>query len=137
MASSSLARKFVILSGRNCAGSSRLSVSTVGRQAYNGCQFQVVQTRQSHFKTGGRQHPLKPVDPIVTPISDPTLQGEVKYADHLGRQQNHIWSEGELVTAMSNLYHHKPQKISDYLMRGVVSFVGIFVFDSGIRVNKN
>ena len=44
-----------------------------------------------------------------------------KQADHIGRQQNHIWSKDEIDYHLKSLYHHKPVTFSDKVMNGIVS----------------
>ncbi len=44
-----------------------------------------------------------------------------KAADHLGRQQNHIWDREEINERLTTLYQHKPQTLSDKFMNGFVS----------------
>jgi hypothetical protein len=51
-----------------------------------------------HFRVSTTPHPLggkAKVDP------------DKDLGDHIGRQQNHIWSEDELKEKLSKLYHHK------------------------------
>jgi hypothetical protein len=44
-----------------------------------------------------------------------------KAADHLGRQQNHIWSKEEIDNHMNTMYRHKPITISDKIMNTLVN----------------
>lgn len=46
-----------------------------------------------------------------------------KSGDHVGRQQNHIWSAEEIDSELKSLYRHKPVTISDKFMNFVVSFM--------------
>jgi hypothetical protein len=63
-----------------------------------------------HFKASMTKHPLGIVkNPFL--FNSQNAQG-----DHLGLQQNHIWTEGEINERMSVLYHHTPKCLSDHLM---------------------
>eukprot|EP01039_Chlorochromonas_danica_P000384 gene384-417_t len=56
----------------------------------------------------------EPSDLIEKPLDyevDPKL-----HADHLGRQQNHIWTREEIEERLSKKYRHQPKTLSDYLM---------------------
>lgn len=67
-----------------------------------------------HFKQSQKPHPLKP-----TPGRDYETDGRTQ-GDHTGRQQNHIWTEEELDTAMTTLYRHQPKTFSDKVMNKVM-----------------
>ena len=43
--------------------------------------------------------------------------------DHLGRQQNHIWSKEEINDRLQNLYRHQPQSITDHIMNKLVMII--------------
>lgn len=63
-----------------------------------------------HFKVSMTKHPLgiqkKPF----------LFNTDSNFGDHLGLQQNHIWTEAEINEKMSVLYHHKPKTLADHLM---------------------
>jgi hypothetical protein len=63
-----------------------------------------------HFRASPRPHPLhaKP--------ADAEKYYEENLGDHIGRQQNHIWTLEELDEKMNTLYRHKPQSFSDQIM---------------------
>lgn len=44
-----------------------------------------------------------------------------KSGDHVGRQQNHIWSAEEIDSELKSLYRHKPVTIADKFMNFVMS----------------
>ena len=46
-----------------------------------------------------------------------------KAADHLGRQQNHIWSKEEINKHLTTMYRHHPTTLSDRIMNSLVSLV--------------
>ncbi len=46
-----------------------------------------------------------------------------KSGDHVGRQQNHIWSAEEIDSELKSLYRHKPVTIADKFMNFVVSSI--------------
>ena len=52
-----------------------------------------------HFRESKTPHPLGNKAKTVDPNKN--------LGDHMGRQQNHIWSEEELKDKLSHLYHHK------------------------------
>eukprot|EP01035_Chromulina_nebulosa_P020592 gene20592-26700_t len=80
-----------------------------------------------HFKLTNL-HPLKPKTFIGT------KEEEQKAADHMGRQQNHIWSKEELEVAMSTLYRHQPKKLSDKIVNYVMyGLYHTFNFVTGYR----
>lgn len=63
-----------------------------------------------HFKASMTRHPLGiPKAPLL-------FKSENVLGDHLGLQQNHIWTEAEINEKMSTLYHHKPDSLADHLM---------------------
>ena len=66
-----------------------------------------------HFRVSNIPHPLKtkPTDQLT----------EEELANKFGRQQNHIWTQEELKEKMSVVYHHKPQTISDHVMRTIMT----------------
>ena len=66
-----------------------------------------------HFRASNIPHPLK------TKPSDQLSEEEL--ANKFGRQQNHIWTQEELKEKMSVVYHHKPQSISDHVMRTIMT----------------
>jgi hypothetical protein len=70
-----------------------------------------------HFKLSPKG---KALSPSVLPTADED-QCELASGDHTGRQQNHIWTKEELDEALTTLYRHKPQTISDHLMNKFVS----------------
>lgn len=43
------------------------------------------------------------------------------YTDHLGRQQNHIWSKEEIQEKLSGKYRHEPKTVTDKIMNYTVS----------------
>lgn len=43
-----------------------------------------------------------------------------KAADHIGRQQNHIWTKEEIDHYMGNIYRHEPVTYSDRIMNSLV-----------------
>lgn len=45
--------------------------------------------------------------------NDKSFGDEVKSGDHMGRQQNHIWTKEELEIAMTTLYRHEPKTFAD------------------------
>jgi hypothetical protein len=63
-----------------------------------------------HFRVSPRPHPLN-----AKVINEPDVNDQ-HFGDHLGRQQNHIWSAKELEEKMSTLYRHDPKTISDHFM---------------------
>lgn len=58
----------------------------------------------THFKATPTPHPLKAV-----PIGD-----------HIGLQQNHIWTKEELDEKLTTLYHHRPKTITDHFVHNFV-----------------
>lgn len=46
---------------------------------------------------------------------------DLEAGDHLGRQQNHIWTREEIKYHLENQPHHKPKTVADYLARRLVS----------------
>mmetsp|Transcript_98349 Transcript_98349/g.278134 ORF Transcript_98349/g.278134 Transcript_98349/m.278134 type:complete len:353 (-) Transcript_98349:104-1162(-) len=42
-------------------------------------------------------------------------------ANHLGRQQNHIWSKEEITQLLADQPHHQPKSVSDHIMRRVMN----------------
>ena len=74
-----------------------------------------------HFKNSHNKHPLKNSPEYIANM-----------ADHIGRQQNHIWSKDELEEKMTTLYRHKPKSISDHVMNKLMySLYNIFNFITG------
>eukprot|EP00607_Mallomonas_marina_P010739 CAMPEP_0182421786 /NCGR_PEP_ID=MMETSP1167-20130531/7277_1 /TAXON_ID=2988 /ORGANISM="Mallomonas Sp, Strain CCMP3275" /LENGTH=270 /DNA_ID=CAMNT_0024599263 /DNA_START=265 /DNA_END=1077 /DNA_ORIENTATION=- len=45
---------------------------------------------------------------------------EFAASDHLGRQQNHIWTKEEIDDKLNNLYRHQPQTFSDHVMNNLM-----------------
>eukprot|EP01039_Chlorochromonas_danica_P004928 gene4928-5410_t len=60
-----------------------------------------------HFRASGRQHPLQ-LKKVEYTSED--------MGDHMGRQQNHIWTKEELHEKMTTLYRHKPETFTDHAM---------------------
>jgi hypothetical protein len=46
-----------------------------------------------------------------------------KAADHLGRQQNHIWSKEEINQHLTTMYRHQPTTLSDRIMNSLVNLL--------------
>lgn len=69
----------------------------------------------AHFRATTTLHPLK--------TKDSYLERERAMADKFGRQQNHIWSEAELRSALATAHDkHVPQNISDKLMYSIMYY---------------
>mmetsp|Transcript_25458 Transcript_25458/g.37542 ORF Transcript_25458/g.37542 Transcript_25458/m.37542 type:complete len:335 (-) Transcript_25458:105-1109(-) len=64
-----------------------------------------------HFRATPKPHPLGAKKIASNYETDAYVQG-----DHTGRLQNHIWTKDELQKAMTTLYRHNPQTISDHVM---------------------
>jgi hypothetical protein len=47
--------------------------------------------------------------------------------NHLGRQQNHIWTKDEINDRLQNLYRHQPQSITDHIMNKLVMIIKICI----------
>lgn len=57
---------------------------------------------------------------------------EAAAADHLGRQQNHIWSKEEIDERLQKLYRHQPSSLTDHTMnRLMYTMYHSFNFISG------
>ena len=84
-----------------------------------------------HFKASMTKHPLGIAkNPIL--FNSQSMQG-----DHLGLQQNHIWTEDEINERMSKLYHHQPKSIADHLMhKFMYGLYHCFNFLTGYRANN-
>lgn len=48
---------------------------------------------------------------------------EADISNHSWRQQNHIWTKGEVQERIDNITKHAPQRPSDYLMRSIMQFM--------------
>mmetsp|Transcript_1078 Transcript_1078/g.1749 ORF Transcript_1078/g.1749 Transcript_1078/m.1749 type:complete len:403 (-) Transcript_1078:173-1381(-) len=79
-----------------------------------------------HFRASGRPHPLSAKQQQeqdqdqdqkgAQDVAMPSTPADASMSDHLGRQQNHIWSAQELQEKMSTLYRHEPKTVSDHIM---------------------
>ena len=84
-----------------------------------------------HFKASMTKHPLMIQKKPFLFNSDSAL------GDHLGLQQNHIWTEQEINEKMSVLYHHQPTTIADHLMhKFMYGLYHSFNFITGYRENN-
>eukprot|EP00600_Ochromonadales_sp_CCMP1393_P005257 CAMPEP_0174966838 /NCGR_PEP_ID=MMETSP0004_2-20121128/7251_1 /TAXON_ID=420556 /ORGANISM="Ochromonas sp., Strain CCMP1393" /LENGTH=375 /DNA_ID=CAMNT_0016215905 /DNA_START=68 /DNA_END=1195 /DNA_ORIENTATION=- len=45
---------------------------------------------------------------------------QMKAADHIGRQQNHIWTNEEIDERLGSMYRHQPVTASDHVMNGLM-----------------
>ena len=61
---------------------------------------------------------------------------EAVAADHLGRQQNHIWSKEEIDDRLKNLYRHQPKNVTDFVMNRLV-ILSLTVLNFIIFLTKN
>lgn len=78
-----------------------------------------------HFKLSTRPHPLNAK-------GNPNRFYEENIGDHIGRQQNHIWTRDELDEKMSKLYRHQPKTIADHVMNKLMySLYHTFNFVTG------
>lgn len=68
-----------------------------------------------HFRLSPRPHPLQ-TDPNAAKVACPSQEEDIHTSDHIGRQQNHIWTACELQEKMSTLYRHEPKSFSDHVM---------------------
>ena len=82
-----------------------------------------------HFKASMTKHPLGiEKKPFLS------FKSENALGDHLGLQQNHIWTEAEIYEKMSTLYHHKPTSFADHLMhKFIYGLYHSFNFITGYR----
>lgn len=80
------------------------SVSTDGQKKNAGEE----EAMEVHFRASTVKHPLNIQK--VQPASPEEL------GDHMGRQQNHIWTQKELHEKMTTLYRHNPETWTDYAM---------------------
>jgi hypothetical protein len=89
------------------------------------------ETSSIHFRATNTPHPLasgtnnlKASKVTVTHVVGSSSAEKQKYeqilGDHIGLQQNHIWTPVELEEKLTVLYHHKPQTISDLITNTVV-----------------
>lgn len=84
-----------------------------------------------HFRASLTKHPLGIQKRPLNFNSDSAL------GDHLGLQQNHIWTESEITERMSVLYHHKPTTFADHLMhKFMYGLYHSFNFITGYRANN-
>lgn len=87
-----------------------------------------------HFRATSTKHPLIMGDKNPSKFAIGSNEEELRASDHLGRQQNHIWSKEELQVAMTTLYRHKPVTMSDYVMnRFMYSLYHTFNFITGYK----
>lgn len=92
-----------------------------------------------HFRVTPTPHPLGGKPHIVDGHATAAQyeKDDLKAADHFGRQQNHIWTKEELQEAMTTLYRHKPQTVSDYVMNyAMYGAYHTFNFCTGYKANN-
>ena len=71
---------------------------------------------------------LGPTKKILRNISTTRILLEKNYTEadisnHSWRQQNHIWTKGEVQERIDDITKHAPQGPSDYLMRSIMQFM--------------